>query len=218
MVRKAVSNNGFNCGYHTCLLTNPRNFSFYVFLDPIWATKMLSWNRLPDISPAKIGLFGISRELQSKVCSHVEPQPSSPPSKGRRGFYREENEVGRAIGKKKNVHRFFLAESLPGKKRVSPSCWALLLSQGVRMFLSGLPALFNLGFSLFIFYSTIAVWLLFCNFVPTSKWMPLHGKELLSGDCTHQACRQSFSLLVTLLNACYTKGSELEIKMRHLCP
>ena len=32
--------------------------------------------RLPDISPAKVGLFGISRKLQFKVCNHGKPHAS----------------------------------------------------------------------------------------------------------------------------------------------
>ena len=31
---------------------------------------------LPDISPAKVGLFGISRDLHFGVCNHGEPLAS----------------------------------------------------------------------------------------------------------------------------------------------
>ena len=36
----------------------------------------------PVISPAQIGLFGISKELQSKVYNHVKPPASPPAEKG----------------------------------------------------------------------------------------------------------------------------------------
>ena len=39
---------------------------------------MLTWNRLPVTSPAKLGLFEISRELQFRVCNHSELQASPP--------------------------------------------------------------------------------------------------------------------------------------------
>ena len=51
-------------------------------------------------------------------------------------FTERKKGAGRAIINR--VHDSSLAESLPGKKsRVSPSCWALLLSQGMRAPLSG---------------------------------------------------------------------------------
>ena len=58
-------------------------------------------NWLPDISPAKMGLFKINRELHFRVCNHGEPRAS--PFMAREGehFYREEKEVGRYSKKKK---------------------------------------------------------------------------------------------------------------------
>ena len=44
-------------------------------------------------------------------------------------LYRGEKEVGRAVVNR--VHDFSLAESLPGKRSLSSSCWVLLLSQGM---------------------------------------------------------------------------------------
>ena len=59
-------------------------------------------NRLPDISPAKMGLFGISRDLQFQVCNHGEPHVSPCPATGEL-FYRGEKEVGRAIVNKESM-------------------------------------------------------------------------------------------------------------------
>ena len=54
-------------------------------------------NRLPDISPGKIGLFWISRQLQFRVCDHNKPRGS--PHMAREGdpLYRGGKEVGSAI-------------------------------------------------------------------------------------------------------------------------
>ena len=60
----------------------------------------LKINRLPDISPAKMDLFGISRELHFGVCNHGKPCASSFMAKEGEHFYREEKEVGRAIIKR----------------------------------------------------------------------------------------------------------------------
>ena len=57
-------------------------------------------------------------------------------------FYWEEKEIGRLAVNR--VHDFSLVVSLPAKKRsLYSSCWALLLSQGVRAPPSGLSTLFN---------------------------------------------------------------------------
>ena len=113
---------------------------------------VLTWNNsLPDISPAKMGLFRSRRELQFGVSNHSKLLAS--PSMAREGehIYRGEKEVGRAIVNR--VHGFSLAESSPGRKRsLSFSCCALLSSQGMRALPSGLPTLFNWGFCLLIFY------------------------------------------------------------------
>lgn len=52
---------------------------------------------MPDISPTKVGLFVISRELQFWVCNHSE-ECASPyrPDKGRI-LLKEENEVETTI-------------------------------------------------------------------------------------------------------------------------
>ena len=98
-------------------------------------------NRLPDISPAKMGLFWISRGLQFGVCDHDKPRAS--PNKAREGdhLYRREKELGRAT-----VNKESKAESLPGKKRSLSSFFgALLSSWGVTALPSGLLTLFNWG-------------------------------------------------------------------------
>ena len=65
-------------------------------------------NRLPDICPAKTGLFGISRELQFRVCNHGKTSAS--PHK-----VKEESLYGwkRMLGglRKQGSHSFSLAES-----------------------------------------------------------------------------------------------------------
>ena len=47
-------------------------------------------NRLPFISPAKMGLFGFSKELQFRVCNHGKPHASLLHSKGRRMLLQSE--------------------------------------------------------------------------------------------------------------------------------
>ena len=86
----------------------------------VYGPGMYCWpetNRLPDISPVKMGLFKISRELQFWVCNHNEPYAS--PQTAREGgcFYRGEKEVGRDVVNR--IHGFSLTESLPGKKSSS---------------------------------------------------------------------------------------------------
>ena len=93
LAKKAVNDNGLNCGYHTCLLTSPRTIGSLLW-SLYWPPKC--WpetNRLQDISPAKTGLSGISRELQFGVCNHGNP----PMAREGGQFYREEKEVERAL-------------------------------------------------------------------------------------------------------------------------
>ena len=95
--------------------------------------------KLPNISPAKMGLFRIVRELQFGVCNHGKPHSSPYMAREGKHFCRWEREAGSA-----KVNKETTIESLPGKKRShSSSCWALLLSQSIRAPSSGLPALFN---------------------------------------------------------------------------
>ena len=135
---KAVSNSGLNCGYHTILLTSPKTVGGLLWF-PYRPPKC--WpeiNRLPDISPTKMDLFKVSRELQFEVCNHCEPHKSSCTRKGKH-FYRGERK-SRGYSQKR-VCGFSLAESLPGKKRsASSSCWALIWSQVMRVPPSGLSA------------------------------------------------------------------------------
>ena len=74
--------------------------------------------RLLVISPEKKkkkSLFGISRELQSRVHNHGEPYASPSTAKEEALFNRGEKEVGRATVNR--GHGFSLAESLMLKKR-----------------------------------------------------------------------------------------------------
>ena len=88
-------------------------------------------DRLPDISPAKMGLFGISRELQFRVCSHGRPF-KIPPQQGKENAFIQEKTKLQGYSTQR-VHGFSLTKSLPGKKRsLSSSCWYLLLLQGMR--------------------------------------------------------------------------------------
>ena len=101
-------------------------------------------NRLP----AKIGLFGISRELQLRVCSHGEPRES--PRKAREEhFYREEKEVGRAIVNKESMTFHWLRAC---QERRGIFLLPVGLCYGhMRAPSSGLLTLFNWGFCLLIF-------------------------------------------------------------------
>ena len=74
-------------------------------------------NRLPDISPGKMGLFLISRELQFGVCNHGETyKVAVSPLVAREGecFYRGENKVGRVIINKESMAFHWLS---PSKER-----------------------------------------------------------------------------------------------------
>lgn len=73
----------------------------------VWVPQ-LCWiekNRLPDISQAKMGIFGSSRELQFGVCNHGKPCESPHISRERECFswHREGKEVVRTIVNKVSV-------------------------------------------------------------------------------------------------------------------
>ena len=51
-------------------------------------------NRLPDISPAKMGLSEISRELQFRVCNHGETQESPTQQRKENAFIEVEIKLG----------------------------------------------------------------------------------------------------------------------------
>ena len=89
-----------------------------------------------------MGLFGISRELQFRVCNHGKPCAN--PCKAREGdhFYRREKKVGRAIVNR--VRGFSWAEFLLEKESFF-FCWAMQLSQGVRAPPSGSPNLIEVS-------------------------------------------------------------------------
>lgn len=109
-------------------------------------------SRLPIISPAKIGLFRMCRELQFGVCHHGKLLVHL----WRQG---QENALIEGIESWEDYSRqtwLLLAELLPGKKsHLSFSCPVLLLFQGVRAPPSGFPTSLYRGFCLLIFYKWI---------------------------------------------------------------
>ena len=89
--------NGLDCGYHTCLLTSPEPLR--IFSGP-HMDHQKCWpktNRLPVISPGKMGLLGISKKLQFGVCNHGKPYASLRMTREGECFYRGEKEVGRDL-------------------------------------------------------------------------------------------------------------------------
>lgn len=93
-------------------------------------------NRLPVISPAKIGLFKISRELQFGVCNHSEAR-ASPKGQGKEStFIQGEKAMGRAIVNTKSKASL---GSVLARKGILP----VLSSQDMRAPPSGLLTLFN---------------------------------------------------------------------------
>ena len=101
---------------------------------------LLETSRLPDISPAKMGLFRLNRELQLGVC-HCGETRTILTWQGVENFYRKEIEGGRAS--KHGIHGFSLTDSLPGKKSsLSSSCCFLLSLKGMRASPSDIPTLF----------------------------------------------------------------------------
>ena len=88
---------GVNCGYGTCLLTIStafRGLLWSLYGPPKCWPKI---NKLPDISPAKMGLFRISRELQFEIGNHGKPCASPHIAREGECFYRGRKEVGSAI-------------------------------------------------------------------------------------------------------------------------
>ena len=79
--RKAVSDNGFNSGYHTCLLTSPKTIDSLLWF--CTGHQILPRNNQIQRSIySKDGfVWMISRELQFEVCNHGNPP--TPHSKGR---------------------------------------------------------------------------------------------------------------------------------------
>ena len=130
---------------YTVHLTCAKNNLVNCFCAVRWMS-LLAWNRLPDISPAKMSLLSISRELQFEVGNHS----SCLRAKEGKHFFREKK-VGRALVNR--VHGFSLVESLLGKKRrLHSSCWTLLSSQRVWASSPGFSTLFNWNFCLLISY------------------------------------------------------------------
>ena len=104
---------GFSC-YFACwtaslLLKDRANIHNYSI-----SLNTLPW-AIPDISPAKMGLFEMSRELQFGLCNHGKPHAS--PHKAREEhFYREEKEFRMATVNR--VHGFSLAETCQERRGI----------------------------------------------------------------------------------------------------
>ena len=100
----------------------------------------------------KKDLFMISRKFQFGVCNYDKPCASAHTVREGKLYYKGEKEVG--MVKANRVHDFCLTELLSGKMRsFSPSCWALLSSQGKRTLPPfGFGNLLNWGFQWLTFY------------------------------------------------------------------
>ena len=107
-------------------------------------------NRLSDISPAKMGLFRISRELQFGLCNHGKPRASSRLSREGECFYRGEKEVGRVIKNKESTAFHWLS---PCQERGGAFLFLIVLSYHHRTRELPVPVsqLFNWAFCLLIF-------------------------------------------------------------------
>ena len=57
----------------------------------------------PVISPTKMDLFRISKELQFRVCKHGEPCASPRIAREEKLYYRRKEEVGKAIVNKESI-------------------------------------------------------------------------------------------------------------------
>ena len=106
-IRKSMSGNGFNFGYYTCLLTNPRAVGHLLWF---LYRPLKCWSetkRLSDSSLAKTGLFWIIREVRIGVCKHSKPQASPQTAREGEPFYEEE--VGKAGVNKESVDFYQLS-------------------------------------------------------------------------------------------------------------
>ena len=113
--------------------------------------KMLTYNKFPDISPAKMVLSRIIRELEFGVCKQWTLFRFSlhlPRWQGRNIFIEGGKKVERAIV---NIVRgFSSSESLPEKKNIPSSYWVLLSSHDMGAPPSGLSNLFAWDFCLLL--------------------------------------------------------------------
>lgn len=94
--------------------------------------------KLPDIFPAKLGLFEVSKKLQFGVCNYDEPCANPCRAKEGQHFYRGGKGNWESYSKQR-VPGFSLAEFLPGKKKsLSSPSTVLPFSQSV-----GVPLLIS---------------------------------------------------------------------------
>lgn len=78
LAREAGRNNGLSCGFYTCLFNSPGATGGRLW----FLAWLLETNRLPDIFPAKVGLYQFSRELRLRVCHCGETHTSSCMARG----------------------------------------------------------------------------------------------------------------------------------------
>ena len=74
---ESMSDCELNCGYHTFFLTSPKAVRGILWFPYRPLKCWLKIQRLPVISPTKMNLFKMSREIQSEVCNHCKPHASS---------------------------------------------------------------------------------------------------------------------------------------------
>ena len=119
------------------------NLPFRVFHgSPSVLIPTLCWpetDRLQNISPAKMGLSRISRELQFEVCICGEPSVSPQSARAGEHFYRGEEEVGRAPTESMGFHCLCPCQERRGVLLVSVGhcCCCNLMYQTFRGFLLG---------------------------------------------------------------------------------
>ena len=147
-MRKAVSNNGLNCGYYTYFLSSSRAFGSLLWspyrLPKCWPET----NRIQIFLQQSWVYLGSAENCRSgsaTMVSHMQ----IPSQQGKENPFIDRKGSWEGYSKQR-VHGFSLAESLSGKKRsLSSSCWALLSSQSMGAPLPGLLILFHCGFCSF---------------------------------------------------------------------
>lgn len=137
-----MSDNGLNFGCSTCLFTSPRAFQDLSGLH--------TDHQNVDLKQIHCQIFPQQRWVYSEIEIWSLPSwwacASSHMTKEEEHPYRGKEEVGsREAFSEEGVHGFSLAEALPWKNRsLSPSCWALISSEGVRALPSGFPSLIEI--------------------------------------------------------------------------
>jgi len=130
-----ISNNNYNHSPNLSLCGHLFPSGIFISCKSYWIknwlySNVILWSetdRLPDVSPAKIGLFGINREFQFGICNYGKPRASPP--KAREGEWLYIGEGSWEGCSRQGIHDFSQAESFLIRKRsLSSFSWALLLS------------------------------------------------------------------------------------------